>query len=73
MKSFIIANLAALEASNLWPAAIRSCSIKSRNRRGEVDVLAEVETAIRNVQATKQAAFGRQISIESANAEVNAL
>jgi len=37
------------------------------------NVRAEVETAIRNVQATKQAAIGRQISVEAANAEVNAL
>lgn len=67
------------------PVGNRAATAAVRQRQFEVvqlshliaeaneNVRAEVETAIRNVQATKQAAIGRQISIEAANAEVNAL
>lgn len=67
------------------PVGNRAATAAVRQRQCEVvqlshliseaneNVHAEVETAIRNVQATKQAAIGRQISIEAANAEVTAL
>ncbi|TWU01374.1 TolC family protein [Neorhodopirellula pilleata] len=37
------------------------------------NVRAEVETAVRNVQAAKQAALGRQLSVDATNAEVESL
>ena len=67
------------------PVGNRAATAAVRQRQFEVaqlshliaeaneNVYAEVETAIRNVYATKQAAIGRQLSIEAANAEVNAL
>ena len=37
------------------------------------NVRAEVETAVRNLHATKQAATSRQLALDAANAEVDAL